>query len=330
MNDVAPLGFAIPTYRRPAHLDLALESIVPQARPLNAPIYIPDNSCDQTNAAVIGKWRAVYPHIIHEVNEENLGIDRNVDRAIIRCPATYVHVIGDDDVILPGFATRVMAVISGMTPAHLICSYMYLSNDYRPITGRAIIPAQAPASSLRALLPVYGWTLGFIGAHVFRRDRFAAGAVDGFGTYFHHLIRLIRYLRPDEPLGFVAEPLIGNRADDEFTATWSGDRLAVVFGLEKAFAIAMRDGYSTAEIDRTVATTRRSIGYLQFFRLLYWAALAERSGDGGRFWDSLSRLVPRTLYNRLRSVPQILYAPLLELIPIARRTKRYMNGLARK
>jgi glycosyltransferase involved in cell wall biosynthesis len=326
MIDISPLGFAIPTYRRPEHLDLALQSIVPQARPLGAPIYIPDNSCDQTNAMVVGKWKDAYPHIIHEINGENIGIDRNVDRAIVRCPATYVHVIGDDDVILPGFAARVMAIISDAAPGHIVCSYLYLSNNYRA-RGRAIIPSDAPASTMRTLLPHYGWTLGFIGAHVFRRDRYATGSVDGFGTYFHHLIRLIQYISPDEPLGFVREPLVGNRADDESTATWSGDRLAVVFGLEKAFAIAMRDRYSEAEIDQTVAATRRGSGYAQFFRLLYWAALAERSGEGQRFWDSLAQLVPSARYERLHSIPHIFYAPLRQLIPLVRRTKRYVNSI---
>jgi glycosyltransferase involved in cell wall biosynthesis len=330
MNDIPPLGFAIPTYRRPALLDLALQSIVPQARPLGAPIYIPDDSCDQTNATVIGKWRNAYPHVIHAINEKNLGIDRNIDRAIVRCPATYVHVMGEDDLILPGFATRVMEVISGMAPSHIVCSYMYLSNDHRPISGRAVIPAEAPVSPLRALLPHYGWALGFIGAHVFRRDRFAACGVDGFGTYFHHLVRLIHYIDPDEALGFVAQPLVGNRADDESTPTWSGDRLAVVFGLEKALAIAMRDRYSEAETNRTIAEARRSLGYAQFVRLLHGAALAERSGQGARYWDDLAKLVPRSRYKRLRSVPRLLYRPLLGLMPIARRTKRYVQGFVRK
>jgi glycosyltransferase involved in cell wall biosynthesis len=329
MNDTARLGFAIPTYRRPALLDLALQSIVAQAKALDAPIYIPDNSCDQTNVAVVGKWKDIYPRITHEINEENLGIDRNVDRAIVRCPATYVHVIGDDDLLLPGFATRVMEVISRMAPSHIVCSYMYLSNDHRPITGRAVIPAQGPASPMRALLPHYGWALGFIGAHVFRRDRFAACGVDGFGTYFHHLVRLVSYIEPDEPLGFVGEPLVGNRADDESTPTWSGDRLAVVFGLEKALAIAMLQRYAQAEIERTVAVARRRLGYAQFVRLLHGAALAERSGQGGRYWDTLAQLVPRSRYRRLRSVPRIVYRPLLELVPIARRTKRYFQGFVR-
>jgi glycosyltransferase involved in cell wall biosynthesis len=327
MNDTARLGFAVPTYRRPALLDLALQSIVAQASVLDAPIYIPDNSCDQTNVAVVGKWKDIYPRIIHEINEENLGIDRNVDRAIVRCPATYVHVIGDDDLLLPGFARRVLEVISRMAPNHIVCSYMYLSNNHRPISGRAVIPAVGPASPMRALLPHYGWALGFIGAHVFRRDRFAACGGDGFGTYFHHLVQLIRYINPDEALGFVGEPLVGNRADDESTPTWSGDRLAVVFGLEKALAMAMRDRYSQAQIDHTVAEARRRLGYAQFVRLLHGAALAERSGQGGRYWDTLAQLVPRSRYWRLRAVPKIFYAPLLGLFPAARRAKRHILGL---
>lgn len=327
MYETAPLGFAIPAYRRPELLDRALASIVPQARELNAPIYIPDDSCDQTNAGVIAKWRQVFPHVIHEINERNLGIDRNIDKAIVGCPATYVHVIGDDDVIFPGFGARVMSIIRDQAPGHIVCSYVYLTNDYRQITGQALIPPEASAASLRQFLPGYGWALGFIGANVFRRERFATCGVDGFGTYFHHLIRLTSYLDPDEPLGFVGEPLIGNRADDETTATWSGDRLNVVFGLEKAFMSAMQGRYSPAEIGQTVAAARHCLGYAQSIRLLYWGALAERSGSGGEYWETLQRLLPRSRYERLRSVPAALYAPLLKLVPLARRTKRFMSRL---
>ena len=327
MNNLARLGFAIPAYRRPENLDVALQSIVPQAAALDAPIYIADDSCDQTNVAVVAKWSERYPRVIHEINEKNLGIDRNIDRAIVRCPADYVHVIGDDDVIFPGFAERVIAVIGAGAPAHIVCSYLYVYNDYRVISGQALIPPQKPGLSLRTLLPTYGWALGFIGSHVFNRNRFAACDVDGYGTYFHHLVRLIHYVAPDEPLGFVEQPLVGNRADDEFTATWSGDRLRVVFGLEQAFEAAMRGTYSEAEVRETVASARRHLGYTEFFRLLYWAALAERSGEGGQYWNVLAQLVPRSRYRCLRAVPKALHRPLLGLIPVARRTKRYVRRL---
>jgi glycosyltransferase involved in cell wall biosynthesis len=324
MNQTAPLGFAIPAYRRPDLLDRALQSIVPQARALEAPIYIPDDSCDQTNVAVLEKWRQGYPLLVHEINQRNLGIDRNIDKAIVGCPATYVHVIGDDDVIYPGFGARVLSIIRDEAPGHIVCSYLYLSNDYRQITGRGLIPPDAPAASLRQFLPRYGWALGFIGANVFHRERFASCGVDGFGTYFHHIVRLTTYLEPDEPLGFVAEPLVGNRADDESTATWSGDRLNVVFGLEKAFISAMRARYSQAEIDQTVHAARRCQGYAQSWRLLYWGALAERSGVGRKYWETLERLIPRSRYERIRSVPAAFYGPLFELVPLVRRAKRFL------
>jgi glycosyltransferase involved in cell wall biosynthesis len=328
MNEHAVLGFAIPVYRRPQLLDLALQSIVGQARQFSAPIYIPDNSCDDTNAEVIQRWQSVYPNITHERNEENIGIDRNVDRAITRCPADYVHVIGDDDIILPGFAERAMEVISKTAPAHLVCSYMYLSNNYEPVSGKAIIPADAPAGSLRQLLPAYGWALGFIGAHIFQRARFIGAGVNGFGTYFHHLMRLVTSIGPDEALGFVDAVLVGNRADDESTPTWSGDRLAVVFGLEQTLAAAMKNGYSQAEIERMIESARAHLGYAEFFRLLYWAALAERAGGGPAYWESLLRFVPSQRYAQLHAVPHVVKAALLKAIPTVRRIKRRLMAAA--
>lgn len=66
---------------------------------------------------------------------------------------------------------------------------MYLLNDYRPTTGKPIIPS-------------YGRTT---------------------------TLRLLSYIRPDEPLGFIAPPLVGNRVDCEFTPTWSDDRASMTF-----------------------------------------------------------------------------------------------------
>ena len=323
------LGFAIPTYRRPELLDRALKSIIEQASALGAPVYVSDNSCDDTNVEVVSKWQKVYSGITHEINDSNIGIDRNVDRAIVGCPATYVHVIGDDDIILPGFAERVMEVISDSASGHIICSYMYLLNDYRPTTSRPIIPSYGRTTTLRTFLPEHGWTLGFIGAHIFRRDRFADCAAEAYGSYFHHIVRLLSYIRPDEPIGFIAQPLVGNRVDDESTPTWSGDRLNVVFGLEKAFSSAMNHSYSAAEVSRTISTTRRSLGYTQFLRLLYWAALAENSGYGDRYWKALKLLVEPFLYRKLRSIPRFLDRPLMALIPHVRRLRRTMQKSGR-
>lgn len=322
------LGFAIPAYRRPHLLDIALASVVPQAVPLGAPIYIPDNCEGRLNVAVVEKWRRIHPLIIHEINPENIGIDRNVDRAISRCPAAYVHVIGDDDVIYPGFADAVTKVLLRDRPRHLVCSYVYLTNDYAPISGRPLVPATADTDSVRRFVTSYGWAMGFIGCHVFHRPTYAGESFSAFGSYFHHVGRLLRYLSPDEPLPFIPQPLVGNRADDESTPTWSADRLAVMFGLENVMATAMNGRYETAEIEEAVLNARLRLGYAQSARLLYWGALAHRNGSGRAYWEALQRFMPGPSARLLASVPAAFYAPLIQLIPLVRGLKRLSYRLA--
>ena len=234
--------------------------------------------------------------------------------------------MGDDDVLLPGFAGHATGVIAASAPGHILCSYVYLANDYRPISGKAVIP-DIGAGTLRSFLPRYGWALGFIGAHIFCRARYRECRADGFGTYFNHLVKLISYVVSDEPLGFIAAPGIGNRADDENTATWSGSRLDVVFGIETAFSRAMRGRYSAAELRATLARARRSLGHAQYFRLLYWAALAERSGGRERYWSPLRRHVSGSRYLALRAVPRFFYGGLIAAVPSVRRTKRSLRRL---
>ena len=325
MTENQALGFAIPTYRRPQLLDRALHSIVPQASAFGLPIYICDDSCDQTNELAIKKWQTEYPGIIHEINERNLGIDRNIDRAVTRCPSRFVHVLGEDDVIFPGFAEAALAQIATGDPAHIICSYLYLSNDFEPISNRAVIPPDVAGSSLRMFLPRYGWALGFIGANIFNRARYSAGGLDGYGTYFHHLVRIITTVEPDETVGLIKAPLVGNRADDESTASWTGDRINVVFGIEAALSASMQGRYSAAEISRSVSAARTHLGYAQTARLLYWAHLSEQEGKGQGYWDSLSRYLPDDRCNRLKSTPGFVKILLAKMFPLLRSAKRTLR-----
>ncbi len=326
MNTPAPealLGFAIPVYNRPEFLDSALASIVPQAGPIGAPIFIPDNACGPTHVEVIARWRQRHPNIVHEINDTNIGIDANVDKAIARCPARYVFVLGDDDLILPGFVSAVLDVLRRDQPAHILCAYMYLDNAQRPITGRSVLPAEAAGRTFGAVLVEHGWALGFIGAHIFNRARYTRCAASAMGSYFNHVAKIIAVVQPDDQIPIITTPRVGNRADDETTPTWSGDRLNVLFGLERVMRQSMAGRYAPQDIEAAVFNARRQLGYAQTVRLLYWAALAKASGRADGYWQSLAALVPFEQYRRLRRFPAPLLPLLARLFPLARRLKRY-------
>jgi glycosyltransferase involved in cell wall biosynthesis len=318
----ASLGFAIPVYRRPEMLDLALASVVPQAARIGAPIYITDNACDATNVEVVRRWRERFAGIVHEINETNLGIDGNVDRAISRCPADYVLVIGDDDVLMPGLVDAVASILAVARPPHIVCAYQYLDNRHRPITGRPVFAVGSASAAFRRVVVDGGWALGFIGAHVFERARYSACRHDAMGSYFNHLSKLIHYLGPDEEVSCIDAPLVGNRADDESTPTWSGDRLNVVFGLEITLRSAMRQAaYCPDEVEAAVRNARHRLGYAQSVRLLYWAALAEATGRGEGYWRSLEALLPRR-HRWLRRCPRPALRAIGALFPLLRQLKR--------
>lgn len=318
----ALLGFAIPVYNRPQLLDLALASLVPQAERIGAPIYFPDDSCGPANVEVVARWQRRYGGIVHEINAQNIGIDANIDRAIVRCPARYVLVIGDDDIVFPGLVDALLDVLRGESPPHILCSYLYLDNKHAPISGRPVLPASAHDQPFGRIVVEHGWSLGFIGAHVFCRERYRSCAASAMGSYFNHVAKLLAYLEPGERIPLVAEPLVGNRADDEGTPTWSGDRLNVVFGLERVLHRFMATRYLPADIEAAVANARAHLGYAQTIRLLYWAALAEASGRGAGYWSSLESLVPSPVYRRLRCTPRPLLRALRWAFPLLRRIKR--------
>ncbi len=91
------LGICIPTYKRPDQLRQCVDSIIASAAPFAVPIFIADDSTDETNAEAIAEIQGRYPHVIYEKNAKNLGIDRNILHCADICRCEYAWLMGEDD-----------------------------------------------------------------------------------------------------------------------------------------------------------------------------------------------------------------------------------------
>jgi glycosyltransferase involved in cell wall biosynthesis len=226
------LGICIPVYRRPALLKLCLRAAVRSARAANVPIFISDDSGDDTNAAVITAAQSDYPLIHWHRNPVNLGIDRNILCAASLCRPDYAWLMGEDDLILPEGVSRVLDILSRSSPGFVFVNYSYVSNDYKYRLKERVVSVMSdkeiPASEF---IERYAWAIGFIGACVL--DRRSWNPQERFlDTYYAHVGSILANLRIPR-IALIAEPLVLNRAENTKSFTWSAHAFDVFFGWER-------------------------------------------------------------------------------------------------
>jgi glycosyltransferase involved in cell wall biosynthesis len=69
----------------------------------NLEIVISDDGSTDGTAEIIYQWKIRFPdNIIALINEDNVGITRNCNRALRACSGDFVALVGGDDVMLPG------------------------------------------------------------------------------------------------------------------------------------------------------------------------------------------------------------------------------------
>lgn len=118
------VSVCIPTYNRADHLSNCLRSII--ANRLNGPadfqVCISDNASDDHTQSVV---RSAQQHIEikYQKNETNLGVARNVLKAVQMAEGEFVWLIGDDDLLLPDALQR----LSGLIDAHPSVDYFYIN-----------------------------------------------------------------------------------------------------------------------------------------------------------------------------------------------------------
>ena len=91
------LGICIPTYKRPDFLERCVMSAIKSADSRPIKIFISDDSCSNTNDFVIDKLTSLYNFIVINRNQNNQGIDQNIQTVVDMCNCDYAWLIGEDD-----------------------------------------------------------------------------------------------------------------------------------------------------------------------------------------------------------------------------------------
>lgn len=272
------LAVCIPTYRRPEFLARCIESAYVSAVDRPLVVAVADDSTDEVNAAVMQALMARHPTLSWHRNATNLGIDRNIQRAVDACEADFVWLIGEDDQFTPDAVARVHDLVQQTAEPFIFVNYQYVDADHTRVlrvVANGLARGRHPAEPfVRELL----WMTGFIGACVVDRREFQRiDPVAYDGTYFTHVGRIVEMIAAAGTLTVEPTPCVANRAQGADTFTWKHDAFGVFTGFERMCRIAaLRCPPLSAALADAAATYRRQAAYLSFrtsFRLRSEGAL---------------------------------------------------------
>lgn len=233
MNFNTIIGVCIPTYKRPEQLIQCVRSIIVAAKPYNVPIFITDDSTDDTNNDTLSQLCKEYEHIIYINNEQNLGIDKNILKCIDVCTCKYAWPIGEDDRIAPDAIEKVLGVLethSNNIP-FIFANYVYVNNEVTHITSEKRINIDADMEmGTTEFFEKYAWTIGFIGACIINKSLWSnIDSSKYVGTYFAHVGTILEYIF-GEYVYVSSDIYVLNRAEDSTTFTWAEYSFDVNFG----------------------------------------------------------------------------------------------------
>jgi glycosyltransferase involved in cell wall biosynthesis len=266
------LGICIPTYKRPDYLFACVQSIIRSAGILTIPIFISDDSTDDTNVATIKQLMASYPYIILSRNPENLGIDRNILKSVDICSCRYAWMLGEDDRLLPGAVSSVLDVLKREDPPFLYVNYKSVDASMKIVLKERSLPLmRADSMESSEFLAGDAWSMGFIGSCVVRTEFWRDIKPDRYiGTYFAHVGRIMEYLK-ERSLFRIAEPLVLNRCGSPGAFSWTDSTFQVVSGWKRLMK-ELEPLYGAKVCSESIQSFERAHGLNSLYFLAYLRA----------------------------------------------------------
>ena len=233
MNSNTLLGICIPTYKRPDQLLACVQSIIRSIGDRAIPIFISDDSTDETNSSVIAQLQAAYPHIVHDRNPKNLGIDRNILKSVDICTCRYAWMIGEDDRLVPEAIPTVMGVLEN-APTELpfiFVNYASVNETLTLVLHERSLPLDHDIQKrVEDFFENEAWSIGFIGACIINRRLWDTAHRDPYlDSFFAHVGMILEYLKGRE-LYLIAKPLVLNRCGTARIFTWTHTAFEVMYG----------------------------------------------------------------------------------------------------
>jgi glycosyltransferase involved in cell wall biosynthesis len=214
------LTVGIPTYNRSAWLKEAVESVLSQSY-TDFRLIISDNASDDDTPQVIAAFaddRIEYVRL-----DTNVGALRNLNGLIERTTTPFLLLLPDDDVLFPGHLEASMRLLQQHDSIGAVHSAYHRIDDQSRIIGRVDPVSCSGATTIERRdsamerLMTSNSLLGFPSV-IYRTQAISAagGFQEDLGLFCDRTLWMRMVL--DWDLGYLAEPLVGQRAHPQ-TAT---------------------------------------------------------------------------------------------------------------
>ncbi len=198
MNDIK-LSIAIPTYNRCELLRQTLDSVMCQVNEY-VEVIVSDNASIDGTQEMMKEYCNIH-NVSYYRNDENLGMDRNFLTCLQRAKGQYVHLLSDDDILLPGAINKLLYFIEHENPDYInLNSFTYSTDVFNPCDmkpPRIQLDEDLITCDKSLFMGYIGVYITYISATVIKREHFVqlSNPEKYFGTYFLHAHLVFDMLR---------------------------------------------------------------------------------------------------------------------------------------
>lgn len=254
------LSIAIPTYNRSTYLIECLDHLRPQIEP-GVEIVICDNASTDETESSVGQYKTRYPflEIRYFKNQENLGVDGNFLRCLRESRGNYVHLLSDDDILLPGSVERIHERIRQMPELAFIYLNSYsFQGKFKPAlraAPRFEIEKDIFFSDKDKFIEYLGVNFTFLSAIVVKKEGFdqVVGPEAFIGSMLLHCHVGLHCMNTGREYLIIAQPCIAARGGNS-----GGYNLYRVFAQEwrrVLFETGIRCGFQRSSMERVFDST---------------------------------------------------------------------------
>ena len=193
------LTIAIPTYNRCDLLHRTLESVMTQWSDC-IEVIVSDNASTDGTEAMMEEY-SQEKKVRYFRNPENLGMDKNFLKCLQLARGEYIHLLSDDDILLPGAVAKILSLIESERPDYInLNSFTYSTDLYNPNekkNPRINVKEDIVTNDKKTYMELIGVYITYISATIIRKSDFLKIQKPEryFGTYFLHAHLVLEILK---------------------------------------------------------------------------------------------------------------------------------------
>jgi hypothetical protein len=204
------LSLCIATLNRAGYIGQTIDAILPQLTP-EVELVVVDGASRDDTPILMAQYERQHPNIVYRREMQNSGVDRDFDKAVGYARGDYCWLMSDDDIIVSGAITQVLACLAD-APQAVIVNAEIRDRELHDVLKPRQLALDADREWGKAdherFFADAGSYLSFIGAVIVQRDWWLARERAAFyGSLFIHMGVLFQQPAPAR-VKCIAQPLV--------------------------------------------------------------------------------------------------------------------------